>query len=51
MATFQILQTWIGHNTTCYHNVNVNLILARGNALQMAPNHGKLRENVWKRVK
>ena len=22
MATFQTLKTWIGHNATCYHNLN-----------------------------
>ena len=22
MVTFKILQTWIDHNTTCYHNFN-----------------------------
>ena len=85
MATFQTLQTGIGHNATRYHNFNtlpqallyiffeiclvlsyfqrvttgyrhflfnqyiffINLMVTRGNALQIAPNRAKLREKVW----
>ena len=25
MANFQTLQTWLGHNVTCYHNMNMLL--------------------------
>ena len=84
MATFQTLLIWIGHNATCYHNLNVlphtslyifseiclvlsylqrvTIIFLKiliyiyiykffykcdGNALEIAPNHAKLRENIW----
>ena len=25
MTNFQTLQTWLGHNATCYHNMNMLL--------------------------
>ena len=48
---FQILGYLQRITVIFFLNINIysfiNLMVTRGNALQIAPNHAKLRENVW----